>query len=640
MHSSLRRDQRLLQPNVREQGLALAIVLFLLAPPVASSQSVPWQAGFDFRATQTFVNDPANNFVLGAGTPYPSTANGVTFGWTNNPSLKLQTRNRNASLDPRLAGINFVPNNVAPAVFRVDLPSAGTYGVRLALGDASYAQCSSGCRVELRDGNTSLFALTVTGLAAGQFADANGNVWSAANWPSSNNQRSITMSGTQLTVLIGANDGITDNTTLAFFGISALAVSSNFTISASPTAVSVVSGNSVTSAVTTTALGGFGSAVALSASGVPNGVTVSFNPPSITGAGTSIMTMTASSAAVPGSSTITVAATSGSLQHTTTVGVTVAASSQPRGILYVAGKTANQIYVWDAASTASGSASPTHTILSAPDAYFHQSISRPQGLFINSAGNQLYSVNTNSPIGMSMFDTASAISGAVHPATQLFGLNLAFSLTVSGVAMDTARNVLYLTEQGKVRVWNNASTVTGDTVQSRTITGLTLPEGIFDDAGNDRLYVADFSAPNISIYNHASTANGAVSPSRKLSGLSSRITSPAGVAVDSSRNVLYATDGNTNSILIWKNASTVNGNIAPTAVITGANTQISSPCHLALDTSRDELYVGSYSTVFSKVLVFSGVSQLSGNQDLAPSRIITVPSTSPCGVAIDVTRTN
>ena len=52
----------------------------------------------------------------------------------------------------------------------------------------------------------------------------------------------------------------------------------NFAITAKPSAVSVVQGNQGTSTISTTISGGFNSAITLSASGVPTGTTVSFNP--------------------------------------------------------------------------------------------------------------------------------------------------------------------------------------------------------------------------------------------------------------------------------------------------------------------------------------------------------------------------
>ena len=67
-----------------------------------------------------------------------------------------------------------------------------------------------------------------------------------------------------------------------------------FAINSSPVSVSVVQGSSGSSTISTTVSGGFDSAVALSASGQPAGVTVSFSANSITGAGSSTMTMAVS----------------------------------------------------------------------------------------------------------------------------------------------------------------------------------------------------------------------------------------------------------------------------------------------------------------------------------------------------------
>ncbi len=98
-----------------------------------------------------------------------------------------------------------------------------------------------------------------------------------------------------------------------------------FTLSASPTSASVVQGSNGTSTITTVATGGFNSAIALSASGQPSGVTVTFNPTSITGSGTSTMTMAVASTTATGTYTITVTGTGGGITHTATVSLTVTA---------------------------------------------------------------------------------------------------------------------------------------------------------------------------------------------------------------------------------------------------------------------------------------------------------------------------
>jgi kumamolisin len=96
-----------------------------------------------------------------------------------------------------------------------------------------------------------------------------------------------------------------------------------FSLSASPASVSVVQGNSGNSTITSAVTGGFNSAISLSATGQPTGVTVGFNPASIIGAGTSTMTMTVASSTAPGTYAITVTGSSGSIMATTTVSLTV-----------------------------------------------------------------------------------------------------------------------------------------------------------------------------------------------------------------------------------------------------------------------------------------------------------------------------
>ncbi|HVT60788.1 MAG TPA: Ig-like domain-containing protein [Thermoanaerobaculia bacterium] len=102
---------------------------------------------------------------------------------------------------------------------------------------------------------------------------------------------------------------------------------SGFTIAASPTAISVAQGGSGNVTISTTIQGTFNSAIALSASGQPAGVTVAFNPTSIPapGSGSSTMTITVASSAAAGTSTITVTGTGGSTTHTATVSLTVTA---------------------------------------------------------------------------------------------------------------------------------------------------------------------------------------------------------------------------------------------------------------------------------------------------------------------------
>jgi hypothetical protein len=104
-----------------------------------------------------------------------------------------------------------------------------------------------------------------------------------------------------------------------------------FTVSASPSAVSVQQGTNATSTITVTSQNGFNSATTLSTSALPTGVTAAFstNPvtPPANGSATSTLTFTASSTATTGTSTVTITGTSGSTVSTTTIALTVTAPS-------------------------------------------------------------------------------------------------------------------------------------------------------------------------------------------------------------------------------------------------------------------------------------------------------------------------
>ncbi len=300
-------------------------LLFLIAS-LSSAQT--FQQGFDFRNTSTFVTDPSGDTYVLPTTKYPTMVNGVSFGWVN--TYLVQGRDRNAKLDPRLAGVNLITNG-SPATFYVDLPSPGTYNLSLAMGDAGYQECWVQCQIQFLDGNTVVATLTEGTTNLGYFYDAVGNNWSAAAWPGSNVSRQVTLSGTRLTVVVGTNQATGDMTPIAFLGVSQGSGSPNFTMSASPASLSIQQGNQGTSTITTSVSGGFNSAISLSASGVPSGTTVSFNPDPIPapGSGSSTMTITVGGSTPLGTYPITVTGSGGGIQQNTTVTLTVTAQQQP-----------------------------------------------------------------------------------------------------------------------------------------------------------------------------------------------------------------------------------------------------------------------------------------------------------------------
>ena len=98
----------------------------------------------------------------------------------------------------------------------------------------------------------------------------------------------------------------------------------SFTLSSSPSILSVGQGSSATDTIAVTDIDGFNSSVELSASGLPSGVTAEFGTNPTTGS--SVLTFTASSSAATGTSTVTITGTSGSLTATTSISLTVTGS--------------------------------------------------------------------------------------------------------------------------------------------------------------------------------------------------------------------------------------------------------------------------------------------------------------------------
>lgn len=185
----------------------LIFLLAFLLPAIASAQ---WDKGFNFRATSGYVTDGANQtYVLGDA--YPTTRNSVTFGWT--ASLSDPLRDRDNMVDPRLAGINQIPNNT-PKDFRIDLPAAGGYTVYIALGDAVIDQPTAQY-LEIFDDTTSKLVINDTdGTLGGNFDDANGTNRTSAAWPTDNVGIGLSFATTTMYVTVGKGSG-SGNSTIA-----------------------------------------------------------------------------------------------------------------------------------------------------------------------------------------------------------------------------------------------------------------------------------------------------------------------------------------------------------------------------------------------------------------------------------------
>ncbi|MGC2744795.1 MAG: hypothetical protein WA672_16590 [Candidatus Angelobacter sp.] len=161
-------------------------------------------------------------------------------------------------------------------------------------------------------------------------------------------------------VTITGTSGTLSHTTSISLTVNGVATP-NFSLSASPSSLTVKQGTSGGSTITVTPSGGFTGSVTLSNSALPSGVTASFGTNPTTS--TSVLTFTASSTATVGTSTITVTGVSGSLSHTTTISLTISSSATSQNLIVNGGFETGTATPWTltAGVLNNSTAEPAHT---------------------------------------------------------------------------------------------------------------------------------------------------------------------------------------------------------------------------------------------------------------------------------------
>ena len=89
----------------------------------------------------------------------------------------------------------------------------------------------------------------------------------------------------------------------------------DFALSAAPTSVQIPRGGTGSDTISVTSLQGFAGPVSLSVSGIPQRVTATLNPTTVSGSGSSVLTIKVNKPAKSGTYTMTITGTSGNLTH-------------------------------------------------------------------------------------------------------------------------------------------------------------------------------------------------------------------------------------------------------------------------------------------------------------------------------------
>lgn len=205
---------------------------------------------------------------------------------------------------------------------------------------------------------------------------------------------------------------------------------------------------------------------------------------------------------------------------------------------------------------------------------------------------------------------------------------------------------------GAVLRFSGATAVNGNAAPDGYISGATstllCPYYAFLDTSANRLYVADPCSSAVNIFDNVSSLNGDVAPNRRITGnltnfATAGATAMMAVAVDTTRDILYVSTSNqaltVAQVVVFDNASTIDGNVAPDRIITTpatAGSMLSYNHGILVDSQNDKIYVAS--SADSSVLVFDSASTLTGSN--APDQAVSGSNTGlsgafPVGVKLD-----
>ena len=263
----------------------------------------------------------------------------------------------------------------------------------------------------------------------------------------------------------------------------------DFTISVNPTSLTIPAGSSGTVTITITPLNGFNGTVALSATGLPAGVTVTF-----TG---NTATLNVPATAPASSGTVTIAGTSGSLRHTATLQLAVTTVvSNPNFSISASPATV--------AVTQGGSG--TSTISIAPTGGFTGSVSLsasglPTGVtatFSPASTATSSTVTFTAAANAATGTTTVTITGASGTLSHTVSIQLAVNAQTTGISATTVinSNSPFFDDEG-VRLTTNAQiTALSVTISVQVTTGITF-SGQYNTVGGPISQSHSSTAPAI-----------------------------------------------------------------------------------------------------------------------------------------------
>jgi Pro-kumamolisin, activation domain len=276
----------------------------------------------------TLAVTPVNGFTGAASLAISGLPTGVTATFspasTGSTSTLTLTSAASAPTGAATLGITATSGAItAKATLSLTVASAPGFTLSASTPSLSVIAGSAGSAtigITPRGGFNAAVAFAAAGLPAGvtaSFTPASTNTTSTLTLTVAG----TTTPGTSQVTVKGASGTLTASVTVAL----TVNPPPDFAVALAPASLSVVEGGKGTGAISITPLNGFAGIVMLSASGLPAGVTASFNP--IKNSVFFLGTFTVASSAVAGTSKVTVTAASGSISHSAVATLTVLAPS-------------------------------------------------------------------------------------------------------------------------------------------------------------------------------------------------------------------------------------------------------------------------------------------------------------------------
>jgi hypothetical protein len=237
----------------------------------------------------------------------------VTAGETATLRLTAATGAEQGTTQLTVTGASATGNHAANAELTVTAPPPNEFEVRVSPSSQTVtagSQTSFVVSTEVTSGEAESVSLTVSGLptgVTGSFSPPSVTAGGSSTLTLRADAGAPARVDDTFTVRGTADSFVAEDT--ATITVTALPPDNDFSLAVSPAERELSPGSSVTFTVSTAVTSGNPQTVQLSASGLPNGVTASFNPTSVTAGASSTLTVSASAGAADATTTFTVSGT-------------------------------------------------------------------------------------------------------------------------------------------------------------------------------------------------------------------------------------------------------------------------------------------------------------------------------------------